>query len=198
MTTASRAMKTLTKTRYAAGLVLPWRLAIIVGVTHLTSSLYVTPQQEKKEYHSFLHLFKGVEQLSSLLHSPLKPKHEIKGKQFFEKKYGEVTGREMESIAESRGWFVPHGEAAESQLRYAQGCDNVCSARFPSGKPTLLCCRSAEERWAHVQNKLKEEFDEESSTPLDYMARGCEIPADVLDFTLFLQVCTGLAFYFAK
>ncbi len=62
----------------------------------------------------------------------------------------------------------------------------------------LVFCRSAEERWAHVQNKLKEEFDEESSTPLDYMARGCEIPADVLDFTLFLQVCTGLAFYFAK
>jgi hypothetical protein len=60
-----------------------------------------------------------VEQLSSLLHSPLKPKHEVKGKQFFEKKYGQVTGREMESIAESRGWFVPHGEAAESQSKYA-------------------------------------------------------------------------------
>jgi hypothetical protein len=107
----------------------------------------------------------------------------------------------MESIAESRGWFVPHGEAAESQSRYApptprrdnvrRGCAHLFFLRGQLAR-WCCCCRSAEERWAHVQNKLKEEFDEESSTPLDYMARGCEIPADVLDFTLFLQVRAGL------
>lgn len=67
--------------------------------------------QEKAEYHSYLHLFKTIDQLNSLLHSHLKPKHGTKGKQFFEKKYGQVSGKEMDRIAESRGWFVPPAEA---------------------------------------------------------------------------------------
>ncbi len=38
-----------------------------------------------------------------------------------------------------------------------------------------------------LQERLDQEFQEENSTPLDYMARGNEIPPDVLGFTLFLQ-----------
>jgi len=58
-----------------------------------------------------------VEQLNGLLHSSLKAKHETKGKQFFTKKYGNVTGNEMENIAELRGWLVPPAEVSHIQAR---------------------------------------------------------------------------------
>ncbi len=46
---------------------------------------------------------------------------------------------------------------------------------------------SAQDLTTSLQERLDLEFLEENSTPLDFMARGKEIPQDVLGFTLFLQ-----------
>lgn len=117
--------------------------------------------------------------MSSLLHSNLKPKHEVKGKHFFEKKYGQVNGNEMSRIADSRGWFVPPAEATTGYPSPLCTDHRVLLTSFLS--------RNNGDRRNAVQTAINEEFSEESSTPLDYMARGCEIPTNVLDFTLFLQ-----------
>ncbi len=64
----------------------------------------VEEDEEKKEYHSYLKLFETVEQLYLLLQAGTITT-DSKGKQFFEKKYGIVNGKEMDKIADTRGWF---------------------------------------------------------------------------------------------
>ena len=128
-------------------------------------------KQQDKEYLALLNLFTEGRDMESILYAAVSDVSSTKvkttGKEasdFFKSKYGSVDGNERARIAEARGW------ADRKPLEFTS--EKVIPAGALVADEVALC-----------EEVFAEKFPEQG--PLDYLARGKEIPADVTDYVIF-------------
>lgn len=129
-------------------------------------------KQQDSEYLSLLNVFSTPEDMESFLFAAVSDVSSTKVKRtgdaataFFRSKYGDVDGNERTRIAEARKW------AERKPLEVDLG-DCTVSNDISIPDEIAIC-----------EKVFGKKFTEQG--PLDYLARGLEIPSDVTDYVLF-------------